>query len=221
MSVSVRSLYLGTLAADPPDGSVPAGSWWYNTVEGKWKFHNGVQTFILGGSGEVGGTYTKTVSIPGDQFGRPNTNPPTVVDQDNLTLYSFTVNTDQMTWKFPIPSDYDSGPFQFWVVWTNDGGTDDNGKNVKWQLSYQVGKEGDVISGSHVNSPKSVEDTYASALGWVEHHTATMSIAAIDFGGKTCIFIQIMAVTPSGTALSCEPHMLGVCFSYTAKRVPI
>jgi len=78
--------------------------------------------------------------------------------------------------------------------------------------------EGDVISGSHTNSPKTVEDTYASASGWVEHHTANMEIAEADFSGKECIYLKLSAITPSGTALSCEPHLLGICFAYTAKR---
>lgn len=207
-----RTGYLGQFTSDPLVSQLVSGQWWYNTTERMWKFYNGEIISLFGG------TFQRTVSIPSDQLGRPNINPPTVVDQDNLTLYSFTLNTDKMTYKFPIPSDYDSGPFLFKAVWTNDGGIDDNGRNVKWQLSYQVGSEGDVISGSHANSPKTVEDTYGSASGWVEHDTAQMSIAASDFVGKTCIYLQLMAVTPSGSVLTSEPHLLGLCYTYTAKR---
>ena len=161
-------------------------------------------------------TIVKTIPLAADAFGRPNTNPPNVIDQDNLTLYAFTLNTDSLTVKFPVPWDYASGDIIFNVIWTNDGGVDDNGKNAKWQLDYQVGATGDVISGSHANSPKSVEDAYPSASGFVEAHTGNMTIAAADFAGKQCIFAKLSAVTPAGTALTCEPHLVGICYTYTA-----
>ena len=161
-------------------------------------------------------TEVKTIPIEADVFGRPNTNPPIVVDIDNLTLYAFTLNTDKMTLKFPVPWDYVSGDIIFNVYWTNDGGVDDNGKFAKWQLDYQVGTAGDVISGSHANSPKVVEDAYSSASGFVEEHTGDMTIAAADFAGKNCIFIKLSAITPAGTALTCEPHLIGMCYTYTA-----
>ncbi|GAG86867.1 unnamed protein product, partial [marine sediment metagenome] len=156
------------------------------------------------------------VPTSADNFGRPNANPPDIVDIDNLTLYAFTLNTDLLTVKFPVPSDYVSGDITFNVIWTNDGGVDDNGLFVKWQLGYQVGSPGDVISGSHANSPKTVEDAYGSDLGWVETHTEAMTIAAADFAGKQCIFAKLMAITPVGAALTCEPHLVGMCYTYTA-----
>lgn len=160
--------------------------------------------------------YTKVIALPADQFGRPNTNPPTAVDQDNLTLYSFTVNTDHLTAKFPTPTDYVSGPMEFRAIWTNDGGTDDNGKTVKFQLDYQSSTEGERCAGSHANSPKTVEDTYASASGWIEHRTAYVSIAATDFDALDCIYGKFSFVTPTGSALTCKPHLLGVCLRYLA-----
>jgi hypothetical protein len=162
------------------------------------------------------GTYQKTISIPAEEFGKPKTNPPEVVDQGDVTLYAFTVNTDKMTYKFPIPSDYAGGDMEFLVIWTNDGGVDDNGKAAKWQLDYQVSGEGDSVDGDHGNSPKSVEDTYTSASGWIEHHTAAMTIGSPDFTGKLCILLKISAVTPTGAALTCEPHLIGICYTYTA-----
>lgn len=156
----------------------------------------------------------RTVSISADVFGRPNLNPPDVVDIDNVTLYEFTLNLDKMTFKFPVPSDYHEGDFTFFVVWTNDGDTDDNGKDVKWQLDYQTSTAGDPINGSHANSPKVINDTYTSDTGWIEHNTEVMTIAAADFAGKTCIYIKLSAITPDGVALTCEPHLLGVCYTY-------
>lgn len=161
-------------------------------------------------------TEVKTIILASDAFGRPNTNPPNIVDQDNLTLYSFTLNTDSLTVKFPVLWDYVSGDIVFNVIWTNDGGVDDNGKFAKWQIDYQVGTTGDVISGSHANSPKVAEDAYGSDSGFVETHADDMTIAEADFAGKQCIFIKLSAVTPAGTALTCEPHLVGICYTYTA-----
>lgn len=166
--------------------------------------------------GNTGPTYVKTVSIPAEEMGRGAANNPGVVDQSNLTLYSFTLNTDFLTYNLPIPSDYALGGLKLKVVWTNDGGADDNAKYVKTQFNYLAATEGDAISGSHANSPKAVEDGYTSASGWIEHHSAYVTIAEADFTGKLCLYIKLSFITPVGAALTCEPHLIGICLQYDA-----
>ena len=122
-----------------------------------------------------------------------------------------------MTYKFPIPYDYVEGDMVFNVVWTNDGGVDDLNKNVQWRLEYQVGSEGDVISGFHANSPKAIVDAYTSNSGWVECHAGAMTIAAADFAGEQCIFLRLMAITAPAVVLTCDPHLVGMCYTYTAQ----
>lgn len=163
------------------------------------------------------GIYIKTVSVPADEFGRPNTNPPGIVDQGDITLYSFTVGTDRLTHKIIVPDDYAEGDIELLIMWTNDGGTDDNGKNAKWQVEYQTADEGDDIDGNHSNSPKTVEDTYSSASGWIMHHTSSIFISAADFVGKHIIFIKLSAVAPAGTALTSEPHLICMDIVYRAR----
>ncbi len=155
-----------------------------------------------------------TKSIIAEKFAMPSSNSPAVIDQGNVTLYGFTLNTDNMTYKFLIPSDCYSGDIDFNIVWTNDGGTGDNGKEVKWQLDYQVFAEGDVIDGSHNNSPKSIEDAYTSDSGWVGHQSGAMTIAEADFAGKTGILLKLSAITPSGTPLTGEPSFLIMNYTY-------
>lgn len=167
-------------------------------------------------AGSTGPTYTRTIAIPADKFGKPAANNPTVVDQANVTLYEFTLNRDFMTYKLPVPSDYASGGLKLKVVWTNDGGVDDNTKNVKAQFDYQTAAEGDSINGSHANSPKTVEDTYSSNSGWIEHHSNYVTIAETDFANKICVYIKLSFVTPTPTALSCKPHLMGICLQYEA-----
>jgi len=166
--------------------------------------------------GSSGPTYTKTTSIPAEELGKGAASNPAVIDRDNVTLYEFTLNTDFLTYKLPVPSDYASGGLKFNVIWTNDGGNDDNGKNVKAQFDYQTATEGDAINGSHANSPKTVEDTYASASGWIEYHSDYVTIAEADFTGEFCVYVKVSFVTPTPTALSCKPHFIGLCLQYTA-----
>jgi len=163
---------------------------------------------------------TITESVPAEALGRPNTNPPTVVDQANLRLLAFTLNTDSVSIKMPVPWDLVSGEdIKLCAVWTNDGGVDDNTKDVKAQFDYQTASEGDSVDGSHANSPKTINDTYTSASGWIEHHTAYVTIANADFSGEACIFIKISFITPDGVALTCEPHLIGICIQYLAHKV--
>jgi len=163
-----------------------------------------------------GGTYTKRLSIGADAFGKPAANVPTVVDQDNITLYAFTVNTDLMTYKMPVPADYASGDLLITAIWTNDGGVDDLNKNVRAQMDYQISAEGEIVSGSHANSPKNVNDAYTSNAGFIDCRTGAMTIAAADFAIGDCVFWKISFVTAPVTALTCEPHLVGMCIQYTA-----
>ena len=168
---------------------------------------------IIGATGPV---FLNTLSVANEALGKPAANNPTVVDQDNITLLSFTVNTDFVTYKLPVPSDYASGGLKFSAVWTNDGGVDDNGKNVRLQIDYQVSAEGEIVSGSHANSPKNVNDAYTSAAGWIDCKTDYVTIADADFSAGDCLFLKISFVTAPATVLTCEPHLIGICQQYTA-----
>lgn len=160
--------------------------------------------------------YQKLVNMPVESLGRPNTNPPDVIDQANLRLLKFAVNTDSVSIKMVKPYDWVTGALELGVVWTNDGGVDDLNKNVRVQMDYQTGSEGDVIDGSHTNSPKNVNDAYVSNAGWVECHTDFMTMAQADFENEQCIYCKFSFVTAPDTILSCEPHMIGICVRYNA-----
>lgn len=166
--------------------------------------------------GSIGATYTKTEQIEADELGKPAANNPTVVDQGNVTLYSFAVNTDFMTYKMPVPSDYATGGLKFQAIWTNDGDTDDQNKNIRVQFDYQVSSEGEPISGSHGNSPKNVNDAYTSATGWIDCRTDYVTIEDGDFSADDCIFLKVSFVTAPATVLTCNPHLVGICIQYTA-----
>jgi len=183
---------------------------------------NGNMTMDEDGAFTSTGTITRTDQLDIDRLSRPAVNPPTVVVQDNTPMLEFTVDTDVVLLNLPIPDKYAGiGGINFYVMWTNDGGVDDNGKAVKVQMSYQTSAVGETIAGSHANSPKSIEDTYTSATGNLLHKTDLMNIAQADLAGKDCIHIKIMFITPAGAALTCEPRMLGMCIEYTAYQVVV
>ncbi len=162
-------------------------------------------------------TRTEKIHLPAAALGRPNLNPPDIVIQDNVELLAFTVGTDRVFYAWDLPPDYDGGDLQIQAEWTNDGGVDDNGLDVKVQIDYQTYDEGDSVAGSHANSPKSIEDTYTSASGWIFNVTGLMTIAAADFAGKHGIAMKISFVAPAGGALTAEPHLICMQLLYTAK----
>lgn len=172
---------------------------------------------LMGASAPNQGTYMKMTLLSADAFGRPSVNPPAVITQDNLTMYGFTLNTDSIYVKYQMPTDYASGSLMIYVMWTNDGGVDDNGLAVKWQIDYQISDTGEIVSGSHANSPRDVEDTYDSATGWLLYHTAAIMIPSTDFTDVDhMLFMKLSAVTPGGAALTCEPNLIGLHVMYRA-----
>ena len=160
-------------------------------------------------------TRTQTKHLPASALGRPNVNPPDIVLQDNTEMLAFTVGTDQLFISWEVPAEYAGGDLTLQAHWTNDGGVDDNGLDVKLQVDYQTYDDGDAISGDHANSPKSIEDTYASAAGWIMFTTGVMTIAAADFAGKHVVAMKLSFVAPAGGALTADPHLLGFMIMYS------
>ncbi len=143
-------------------------------------------------------------------LGRPNLNPPDVVIEDNVQLFAFTLNTDIVFGFWDVTQNYAGGDLIIKVEWTNDGSINEVGDAVKVQIDYQVLTVGQVLSGSHANSPKTTEDTYPNNLGWVFNITESMTIAAADFVGAHGVYFKLSFVTPGGGAISGDPHLVGL-----------
>ena len=139
------------------------------------------------------------------------------LDTSNAQLFAFTVGTDQIYVAFDPPNDYvPNTDIEVEAEWTNDGGTDDNGLDIKLQIDYQTTNFGEAINGSHANSPRSIEDTYTSALGWILHETGGIDIPGSEMVGKHSLFMKISFVAPAGSALTSEPHLTGISIMYQA-----
>ena len=160
-------------------------------------------------------TRTEIKHLPASALGRPNLNPPDIVTQDNTEMLAFTVGTDQIFFSWEVPDEYAGGDLLLSAHWTNDGGVDDNGLDVKVQVDYQTYNDGDAISGNHANSPRDIEDTYTSASGWIMHTTGNITIPAADFAGEHIVAMKISFVAPAGGALTAEPHLLGFMLMYS------
>jgi len=149
-------------------------------------------------------------------LGKKQVGPPEIVIQDNTKMLAFTLNIDDFFYHWAVPEDFAGGDLTVNFMWTNDGGVDDNGKDVKVQLDYQTYADGESIAGSHANSPKTANDTYTSDGGWEPHQTPGMVIAEADFIDKHAISFKGSFITPDGTELTCEPHLIAVGLSYLA-----
>lgn len=159
-------------------------------------------------------TGTITIILAAENIGRSAANAPTVVEQDNLELLSFDMG-DEVYIKFPVPADYESGGIMIQPTWTNDGGVDDNNLYVKAQVDYQVAATGEAVNGNHANSPRVQEDRYLSASGWIEHRFDGITIPDGEIAIGECVFIKLSFIAPAADPLSCNPHLIGVCLSYT------
>ena len=163
-------------------------------------------------------TRAEIIHLTAAALGRPNTNPPSIVQQDNTELLAFTVGTDQIYYGWEVPEDYDSGDLIIRAHWTNDGGSDDQNLDIKVQVDYQTyNEQGDSVAGNHANSPKSIEDTYLSDSGWIIYTTGDMTIEAADFATEHIVALKISFVAPAGGALTCDPHLVALMIEYTAK----
>ena len=149
-------------------------------------------------------------------LGKNVTNPPAEDFIDNVFVLKFTVGTDKVHKNFPKPSDYTgTAGIDISYIWTNDGGVDDNDKDVKGQITYQVSSAGDAVDGTL--GTIDVEDTYASASGYIEHKSGAMTIPHAAFTDETCIYITFSFEAPAGTGITCEPHLIGLCISYAGR----
>jgi hypothetical protein len=167
------------------------------------------------------GTVTKYLVIPADVFGKNPTNPPAIGIYGICQSNEFTVNTDKAYYKIHVHDDWVSGTdILLYIHWTRSTtGSDESGKTVKWQMKYLAvnGINENVNSGE---TTLSVQDTYdsSSTTDQVAYRTDALTIPAAAIAAGDCITLELMAITPTGTALS-EPACVGFSISWTAKQV--
>lgn len=159
-------------------------------------------------------TEWKRISV--SEMGLPSTNPPAKAQYGIAAALEFTLNTDHAEYKTQVPGNYVSGTDALvHAHWTKSTtGTDQSAKFVKWQLKYLVITEGDNINSGE--STLTVEDEYTSAVtaSQIEHVTGSVTIPGSGLTAHDTIYMQLSAVTPTGTALSDEPAVLAVDYEF-------
>jgi len=166
-------------------------------------------------------TVTKRLVIPADSLGRPPLNAPSVGVYGICQGLEFSVDNDKAYYKFHIPDDWVPGTdILINIHWTRSStGGDDSGKTVKWQLKYLPfnGVDENVNSGE---TTLSVEDTYesSSTTDQICYQSDGLTIPAAALEAGDVVTMELMAITPTGTALS-EPACLGLSISWTAYQV--
>ncbi len=164
---------------------------------------------------------TRRRFIPADELARPPANAPEVVICGIAQALAFTVDTDKAYYKIEIPDDwYPNTDIELAVFWTRSStGDNDSGKAVKWQITYLLFSELENCNAS--GTVLSVEDTYdsASTTDQIVYKTDVLTVPASSLSQNDILTLELMAVTPTGTALS-EPACVGLEFGHTAYQIP-
>lgn len=163
-------------------------------------------------------TVTRHIVISSSGFGRGPTDPPVVDVYGIWHVSEFTMNTDKAYYEFHLPSDLVPGTdILVHVHWTRSTtGDNENGKTVKWQVKYLV-----VNSVSrNINAGEStltVQDMYdsVSTTDQIMYATDYMTMPGENFYPEYYVVIELMAITPTGTALS-NPACTSLAISYTS-----
>lgn len=171
------------------------------------------------GTGSLTTTHTisRHIMIPSSNFGKPVTNPPTVDVYGICHVLEFTVGTDKAYYKFHIPADWVPGTdILTQIHWTRSTtGSEENTKTVKWQMKYLAvdGVSQNINAGE---STLSVQDTYdsSSTTDQIVYQTE-VTVPESDLSLGDCVVIELMAIAPTGTALS-EPACAAAGITYTA-----
>jgi len=164
---------------------------------------------------------TKHLVVPADSLGKNPTSPPAVDVYGICQALEFTVGTDKAYYKIHVADDWVSGTdILLYIHWTRStSGSDESGKTVKWQVKYLAvnGTSENVNSGE---STLSIEDTYESSdvNQQIAYRTDALTIPAAALQAGDCIALELMAITPTGTALS-EPACVGFSMSWTAYQM--
>jgi len=169
---------------------------------------------ILDGTPQI---TTEHLLVSADGLGKNPTSPPAVDIYGICSALEFTVDNDKAYYKFHIPDNWVVGKdISMRIHWTRSStGSDDSGKRVKWQVKYLVinGVNENVNSGESILT---VEDVYesSSTTEQVAYCTDVVIIPSSEIDPGDCVTLELMAITPTGDALS-NPACVGLSIIWT------
>lgn len=164
---------------------------------------------------------TRHLLFPADEFARPPANSPAIAIYGICSALEFTVDTDKAYYKFHVPDDWVPGTdILAHIHWTRSSAVgDDSGKTVKWQVKY-LAVDGVSENVNFGQATLSVQDTYdsSSLTDQIVYATDDVTVPAAALSPGDCVVLELMAVAPTGTALS-EPACAALGVTHTIYQV--
>jgi hypothetical protein len=161
-------------------------------------------------------TYHEPTIVPESGTNAPGQQPDLDLIGSTMVAH-FTLNTDSAYRMFKVPANYVTGA-SFHVHWTKEEGVagdgDESTNTVLWRISYTVFPG----NGADINVAPTVldlPDTYDDAGTTTRVSQRTADVAAPGFIAGYYVGMCIEAVTPTGTALTCEPALITADLTYT------
>jgi hypothetical protein len=175
---------------------------------------SGLPTVVA--NAEATRTYHESIVRAESGANAPGQQPDLEVISDTIVA-EFTLNTDSAYRLFKIPAYYVTGA-AFHAHWTKESGIAGNGNelgnSVRWRVSYKVWAG----EGTDINVAPTVvdlDDTYTDGGSTTRITQRTANVAAPGFIANYYLSLKVEAVTPAGTALTCEPALISIDLTFT------
>lgn len=158
------------------------------------------------------GSIHASILAPSHRGSKGGTSEPTPVQIGAALGDAYTLGTDQGYQVFKIPSSY-AGNLKTHIHWSKSDDLNESGKNVRWQVSYLIASG----NGANLNTSPTIvniDGTYADTglTSRICYRSADYALSGAVAGYY--LYIQVMAVTPTGTAMASEPLLLSLDISY-------
>jgi hypothetical protein len=167
--------------------------------------------------------YTRTYhepTITPELGANPPGQQPNVAVIGETIVAEFTPNTDSAYRIFKIPGSFFASP-AFHVHWTKESGIGGNGNqfgnSVRWRITYKV-FQSTPTTADDINVAGTVidlDDTYDDSGSTTRLAYRTASVAAAGFVAGYYLSVKLQAVTPAGTALTCEPALISMDLTFS------
>jgi len=160
------------------------------------------------------GTFHGPIVTASYYSGLPGTTPTPAVVGPFIYL-DFSLNNDAAFRQFKIPSNY-AGNGTFHLHWTKTSNANEQGKAVRWRVTYVVFASSPTTSGDAAITPTvaEVEDTYDDAGTTTRLVHRTSSVALVGLAAQYYMSMKIEAITPVGVALASHPGLFSLDIMY-------
>lgn len=154
-----------------------------------------------------------SIMSPSHRGSKGGTTEPTPVDMGPVLADAYTLNNDQGYEVFKLPTSF-IGDLSIHAHWTKSTDAIENGKTCRWQITYMIlpGNNTDFMATPTVVN---IDGTYTDSgtTSRICYRSADISLTGGAAGYY--LYIQVMAVTPPGTAMASKPALVSLDAVYT------